>query len=77
MQVLRSNLKAKHKQIQMSELIFYLSKGMEEETEDAALLLSNVKQISKIRSEYLKKLFSDDTHSFKAIRKAKKKLKKR
>ena len=74
MQALRSNLKAKPKQIQMSEVIFYLSKGMEKEAEDAALLLSNVKQISKIRAEYLKKLFSDDRHSFKAIRKAKKKL---
>ena len=74
MQALRSNLKAKPKQIQMSEVIFYLSKGMEKEAEDAALLLSNVKQISKIRAEYLKKLFSDDRQSFKAIRKAKKKL---
>ena len=74
MQALRSNLKAKPRQIQMSEVIFCLSKGMEKEAEDAALLLSNVKQISKIRAEYLKKLFSDDRHSFKAIRKAKKKV---
>ena len=56
MHALRSNLKAKPKQIQMSEAIFYLSKGMEKEAEDAALLFSNVKQISKIGAEYLKKL---------------------
>ena len=74
MQVLRSNLKAKPKQMQMSEVIFYLSKGMQNEAEDTALLLSNVKEISKIRAEYLKKLFSDDRHPFKVIRKAKKKL---
>ena len=48
MQALRSNLEAKPKQIQMSEVIFYLCKSMENEAEDAALLLNNVKGISKI-----------------------------
>ena len=54
MQALRSNLKSKLKQIQMSKVIFYLSKCLEKEAEDAILLLSNVKEISKIRAEYLK-----------------------
>ena len=74
MQALRSILKAKPNQIQMIEVIFYLSKGMEKEAEDAGRLVSNLKGISKTRAEYLKKLFSDHSHSFKAIRKAKKKL---
>ena len=74
MQVLRSNFKAKPKQIKMGEVIVYLSKGMEKEAEDAALVISNSKEISKIKAEYLKKLFSDDRHYFKAIGKANKKL---
>ena len=47
---------------------------MEEETEEAALLLSKTKTISNIRASHLKKLFSTERHSFPVIASAKQKL---
>ena len=47
---------------------------MEEEAEEAALLLSKTKAISNIRASHLKKLFLTERHSFPAIASAKQKL---
>ena len=47
---------------------------MEEEAEEAALLLSKTKTISNIRASHLKKLFSTERHSFPAVASAKQKL---
>ena len=55
----------------LSQVTYFLSQGMEEEAEEAALLLSKTKAISNIRASHLKKLFSTERHSFSAIPNAK------
>ena len=42
----------------LSQVTYFLSQGMEEEAEEAALLLSKTKAISNIIASHLKKLFS-------------------
>ena len=54
---LQSNSKAKPCDIMLSQVTYFLSQGMEEEAEEAALLLSKTKTISNIRTSHLKKLF--------------------
>ena len=71
---LQSNFKAKPHDIMLSQVTYFLSRGMEEEAEEAALLLSKTKTISNIRASHLKKLFLTERHSFPAVASAKQKL---
>ena len=71
---LQSNFKAKPHDIMLSQVTYFLSQGMEEEAEEAALLLSKTKTISNIRASHLKKLFLTERHSFPAVASAKQKL---
>ena len=58
----------------LSQVPYFLSQGMKEEAEEAALLLSKTNTISNIRASHLKKLFSTERHSLPAIANAKQKL---
>ena len=71
---LQSNFKAKPCDIMLSQVTYFLSQGMKEEAEEAALLLSKTKTISNIRASHLKKLFLTERHSFPAVASAKQKL---
>ena len=72
--VLFTNMKAKPRDILLSQVTYFLSLGQEQEAEEAALLLSNTKEISKIRCANLKQIFSDEHHSMRALKNAKEKL---
>ena len=69
-----TNMKAKPRDILLSQVTYFLSLGQEQEAEEAALLLSNTKEMSKIRCAHLKQIFSDDHHSMRAVKNAKEKL---
>ena len=58
----------------ISQVTYFSSQGMEEEAEEATLLLSKTKTISNIIASDLKKLFSTERHSFSAIANVKQKL---
>ena len=66
--VLFTNMKAKPRDILLSQVTYFLSLGQEQEAEEAALLLSNTKEISKIRCTHLTQIFSDDHHSMRALK---------
>ena len=57
----------------LSQVTYFLSQGMEEKAEEAALL-SKTKAISNIRASHPKKLFSTERHSFPVIASVKQKL---